>query len=245
MSSIRGEPSGRAGSASKALYSREPREGEGEALAPAAMDFISVAAAAAAAAADFIPRVAMSRRRDICVCARAYTVPPGRRRAGVGGGRGRGVSRVTRVSARAAFGLLVFWSFGLFVSRQTRGFRGRVFGMKNLGARRVRTKQDGDGRDVPASSEKSNPCASRSSGTSSSASSCDGEETDAKAFDAAESGGEASRQIPRVNRLLFARDLVVACGCATGGPSRTTRARRTRSSLESSDDSLPSVERGV
>jgi hypothetical protein len=41
------------------------------------MDFISVAAAAAAAAADFIPRVAMSRRRDICVCARAYTVPPG------------------------------------------------------------------------------------------------------------------------------------------------------------------------
>jgi hypothetical protein len=63
----------------------------------------------------------MSRRRDMCVCARAYTVPPGRRRAGVGGGRGRGVSRVTRVSARAAFGLLVF-SF-----RAGRGFRGRVF----------------------------------------------------------------------------------------------------------------------
>ena len=46
-----------------------------------AMDFISVAAAAAAAAADFIPRVAMSRRLYICVCARAYTVPPGRWRA--------------------------------------------------------------------------------------------------------------------------------------------------------------------
>ena len=95
--------------------------------------------------------------------------------------------------------------------------------MKNLGARRMRTKQDGDGRDAPASSEKSNPCASRSSGTSSSASSCDGDETDAKAFDAAESGGEASRQIPRVNRLLFARDLVVACDVAARGPSRTTR----------------------
>jgi hypothetical protein len=81
------------------------------------MDFISVAAAAAAAAADFIPRVAMSRRRDICVCARAYTVLPGRRRAGVGGGRGRGVSRVTRASARAAFGLLVFSFRALGFSR--------------------------------------------------------------------------------------------------------------------------------
>ena len=89
----------------------------------------------------------------------------------------------------------------------------------------MRTKQDGDGRDVPASSEKSNPCASRSSGTSSSASSCDGDETDAKAFDAAESGGEASRQIPRVNRLLFARDLVVACGVLRGRPEPDAPAR--------------------
>ena len=47
-----------------------------EPLAPLAIDFISVAAAEAAAAADFIPRVAMSRRRDICACARVYTVPP-------------------------------------------------------------------------------------------------------------------------------------------------------------------------
>ena len=192
------------------------------------MDFISVAAAAAAAAADFIPRVAMSRRRDICVCARAYTVPPGRWRATRAGGNGS------------------LWANGSVQRENVERKKVWMVSCEESSHRAADCHVEmWDGGDVPASLEKSNPCASRSSGTSSSASSCDGEETDAKAFDAAESGGEASRQIPRVNRLLFARDLVVACGCATGGPSRTTRARRTRSSLESSDDSLPSVERGV
>ena len=80
----------RPGCSSKALYPLR-REGEGEPLAPLAIDFISVAAAEAADAADFIPRVAMSRRRDICACARVYIVPPRQlpRRAEVGGWHGR------------------------------------------------------------------------------------------------------------------------------------------------------------
>ena len=110
--------------------------------------------------------------------------------------------------------------------------------MKNLGAGGG-TEQDGDGRDATLVGEVE-PCASRSSGTSSSASSCDGDETDAKAFDAAESGGEASRRSAR-QFAPFARDLV-ACGCRRGvlrGRPEPTHPLV----LESSDDSLPSVER--
>ena len=113
----------------------------------------------------------------------------------------------------------------LVVSPQIRraGFvRFAVFGTKNLG-RAVEETRCGDGRDVHASSEKSNPCASRSSGTSSSASSCGGGENYAKKREVAESGGGASRQIPRVHRLRFARDLVVAF--VSSRMSRTPRPR--------------------
>jgi hypothetical protein len=63
------------------------------------------------------------------------------------------------------------------------------------------------------------------------------------------------RQIPRVIRPRFARDLISLLhsfrpGCRerrgrAGRVRETTRARRTCSSLDSSDDSLPSVDRGA
>ena len=100
-----------------------------------------------------------------------------------------------------------------------------VFESKNL-RRAAEKTRCWDRRDVPASSEKSNPCASRSSGTSSSASSCGDGEKYAKPFEVAESGGEASRQFSRVNRPRFARDLVVAFVS-----SRTSRTPRPRAVL--------------
>ena len=62
----------------KALYP----PATGDALdAELATDFISAAALFAAAAADFMPLEAMSRKRVMCDCARAYTVDAGRWRA--------------------------------------------------------------------------------------------------------------------------------------------------------------------
>ena len=89
-----------------------------------------------------------------------------------------------------------------------------------------------DGGDVPASLEKSNPCASRSSGTSSSASSCGGGEQDAKTFEAAESGGASDSA--RHSATFRARSHLVVAFV----PSRMSRTPRPRGS-RSRDDPSP------
>jgi hypothetical protein len=89
-----------------------------------------------------------------------------------------------------------------------------------------------DGGDVPASLEKSNPCASRSSGTSSSASSCGGGEQDAKTFEAAESGGAS--ESARHSATFRARSHLVVAFV----PSRMSRTPRPRGS-RSRDDPSP------
>ena len=89
-----------------------------------------------------------------------------------------------------------------------------------------------DGGDVPASLEKSNPCASRSSGTSSSASSCGGGEQDAKTFEAAESGGASDSA--RHSATFRARSHLVVAFV----PFRMSRTPRPRGS-RSRDDPSP------
>jgi hypothetical protein len=155
----------------------------------------------------------MSRRRDICVCARAYTVPPGRWRAR---------------SVRAETG-----HYGRTGQFRKKGLDGFAVSTEESSHRAADCHVEmWDGGDVPASLEKSNPCASRSSGTSSSASSCGGGEQDAKTFEAAESGGASDSA--RHSATFRARSHLVVAFV----PSRMSRTPRPRGS-RSRDDPSP------
>jgi hypothetical protein len=155
----------------------------------------------------------MSRRRDICVCARAYTVPPERWRAR---------------SVRAETG-----HYGRTGQFRKKGLDGFAVPTEESSHRAADCHVEmWDGGDVPASLEKSNPCASRSSGTSSSASSCGGGEQDAKTFEAAESGGASDSA--RHSATFRARSHLVVAFV----PSRMSRTPRPRGS-RSRDDPSP------
>jgi hypothetical protein len=178
----------------------------------------------------------MSRRRDICVCARAYTVPPGRWRA-------RSVRAETGHYGRT----------GQFSARMSKGKRFGWFRVKNLHtARPTVTLRCGTEATYPLRWRSRTPARRGPAGRRPARHPA---VAGSKTRRRSRRRSREVRQIPRVIRPRFARDLISLLhsfrpGCRerrgrAGRVRETTRARRTCSSLDSSDDSLPSVDRGA